>query len=134
MDTEALLAAAIEAMRGGSLAKAENECRAILAVFPRHYRALTLLAEILAFAGREAESQVIAKWAEMAKPGLTPRFTEDSTERFRKAFGPAVAPTEADLTKRRVQMRTLGQNGRFGNQLLQYAFLRLYARQHNLVA
>jgi len=31
-------------------------------------------------------------------------------------------------------MRSLGRNGRFGNQLLQYAFLRLYAQEHKLVA
>ncbi|MBD8897034.1 hypothetical protein IG626_13610 [Desulfovibrio desulfuricans] len=29
-----------------------------------------------------------------------------------------------------VTMRTLGQNGRFANQLFQYAFLRFYAREH----
>lgn len=29
-------------------------------------------------------------------------------------------------------MRLLGTNGRFGNQLLQYAFLRLYADGHGL--
>lgn len=31
-----------------------------------------------------------------------------------------------------VTMRTLGQNGRFANQLFQYAFLRFYAREHGL--
>ena len=31
-------------------------------------------------------------------------------------------------------MLSLGQNGRFGNQLLQYAFVRFYAQQHDLIA
>ncbi len=31
-----------------------------------------------------------------------------------------------------VAMSTLGANGRFGNQIFQYAFLRLYAQQHQL--
>src|SRR5262245_55039994 len=32
----------------------------------------------------------------------------------------------------RVQMTTLGGNGRFGNQLLQYVFVKLYAERHGL--
>ena len=31
-----------------------------------------------------------------------------------------------------ISMRTFGQNGRFANQLFQYAFLRFYAREHGL--
>lgn len=34
--------------------------------------------------------------------------------------------------RRRVSMSTLGANGRFGNQLLQYGFLRFYAAEHDL--
>lgn len=29
-------------------------------------------------------------------------------------------------------MSTLGRNGRFGNQVFQYAFLRIYAHRHGL--
>ena len=29
-------------------------------------------------------------------------------------------------------MSTIGNNGRFANQLFQYAFLRIYAENHNL--
>ncbi len=126
---------ATEAMRRGSLAEAEDECRSTLTIFPRHYRALILLGEILNRAGREAEARAANEWAEMSKPGPTFRFTQLATERFRTAFGPPVrARPEIVGDRHRVQMLSLGQNGRFGNQLLQYAFVRLYARQHDLAA
>lgn len=46
-----------------------------------------------------------------------------------KPARPQVPPSSA-----RVQMSSLGSNGRFGNQLLQYGFLRLYAARHGLSA
>jgi hypothetical protein len=135
MDVQKSLADATEAMRHGSLAEAEHECRIILAIFPRHYRALMLLGEILSRAGKEAEARAAYDCAEMSKPGATFRFTQVAIERFRATFGPSVpARRETVQNRRRAQMRSLGQNGRFGNQLLQYAFVRLYAQQHDLVA
>jgi len=135
MDVQKSLADAAEAMRHGSLTEAENECTLILAMFPRHYRALILLGEILNRAGREAEARSAYDCAEMSKPGATFRFTQLAVERFRTTFGPSVpARREIVQNRRRVQMRSLGQNGRFGNQLLQYAFVRLYAQQHDLAA
>ena len=56
MDTQTNLAAAEEAMRRGSWADAESQCKSVLAVFPRHYQALTLLGEILTRAGRSTEA------------------------------------------------------------------------------
>lgn len=134
MDIQKKLAAATKALRSGSLAEAESECRSILAMFPRHHGTLVLLAQVLRQAGREIEALVASHLADMSTPGVTPRFTARSTERFRAAFGPAVFPRETIDNKRRVQMRSLGQNGRFGNQLLQYAFVRLYAHRHDLIA
>ncbi len=135
MDTQANLAAAEETMRRGSLADAESQCKSVLVVFPRHYQALTLLGEILTRAGRSTEAMAAYNCADMSKPGPTFRSTQFAMERFRKAFGPPLPPrAEIVPSTRRVQMRSLGQNGRFGNQLLQYGFVRLYAQQHNLVA
>jgi hypothetical protein len=135
LDTHKRLAEAAEAMGRGSLTEAEEDCRSILAMFPRHYRALVLLGEILSRAGREVEAQIASDCAEMSKPGPTFRFTQFAMEQFRAAFGPPIPPRrEIIQSNGRVQMRSLGQNGRFGNQLLQYAFVRLYAQQHNLVA
>jgi len=135
MDVQKDLSESIEALRRGSLAEAESRCRSILALFPRHYHALILLGEILALKGQETEARAANEWAEMSKPGLTSRFTQLATERFRTAFGPPV-PARPEIVGggHRVQMLSLGQNGRFGNQLLQYAFVRLYAQQHDLVA
>lgn len=135
MDLQQSLTEATEAMQRGSLTEAENECRIILAIFPRHYRALILLGEVLNRAGREAEARAAYDWAEMSKPGATFRFTQRAIERFRTAFGPPLpARPEIVRNRQRVQMRSVGQNGRFGNQLLQYAFVRFYARQHDLIA
>ena len=135
MDTLTTLAAAEEAMRRGSLADAESQCKSVLVVFPRHYQALTLLGEILTRAGRPAEAMAAYNCADMSKPGPTFRSTQLAMERFRKAFGPPVPPRPETVPSTcRVQMRSLGQNGRFGNQLLQYGFARLYAQQHDLVA
>ncbi len=122
-------------MRRGSLADAENQCRSVLELFPRHFQALTLLGAILARAGRTKEAAAAYNFADMAKPGPTFRSNQLTIERFRKAFGPAPPPRLKTVPNTgRVQMRSLGQNGRYGNQLLQYGFTRLYARQHDLVA
>jgi hypothetical protein len=51
---------------------------------------------------------------------------------FRRAFGPAPAPESTPPGAARVTMSTLGFNGRFGNQLLQYGFLRMYGAEHRL--
>ena len=36
------------------------------------------------------------------------------------------------IQKEKVTLSSLGSNGRFGNQIFQYAFLRIYAKYHNL--
>ena len=38
----------------------------------------------------------------------------------------------SSVNKRLLTMSTLGRNGRFGNQIFQYAFLRIYAQRHGL--
>src|SRR5689334_11986075 len=110
MDPQKILAAASETLRSGALAEAEKECRSVLAVFPRHHGTLVVLAQVLGQTGRETEAQAVSHWAELATPGVTSRFTARATERFRAAFGPAVLALEPVHNKRRVQMRSLGQN------------------------
>ena len=36
------------------------------------------------------------------------------------------------MTKHLITMSTFGTNGRFGNQIFQYAFLKIYAKEHDL--
>jgi len=40
--------------------------------------------------------------------------------------------TQTNSDKPVITMSTLGKNGRFANQVFQYAFLKIYAKQHNL--
>jgi hypothetical protein len=135
MDIQKRLADATEAMRRGALAEAECECRSILAIFPQQYRALVLLGQILTRAGRETEALAAYDRAAIADPSASVPFTYLAMKRFRNAFGAPVPPRPATVQNgHRVQMRALGRKGRFGNQLLQYAFVRLYAQQHDLVA
>jgi hypothetical protein len=135
MDVDQKIVEIEEKIRSGSLAEAEGECISILAVFPRHFHALRLLGQILARTGRETEAIAAYEAASRVRPGDARLFTFLAMKKFREAFGTPVPPRNADLREgRRVQMRSLGRDGRFGNQLLQYAFVRLYARQHGLVA
>ena len=53
----------------------------------------------------------------------------------RKATTTPYHPTWGDacyVKKPLITMSTLGSNGHFGNQIFQYAFLKIYAKQHNL--
>lgn len=135
MDIRKQLAEAREAMQRGSLSQAERTCRSVLDAHPRQYHALLLLGDICARAGREAEALLAYEGATAAQPGASAPFTRIATTHFRKAFGlPVPARSGTARNGRRVQMRSLGTNGRFGNQLLQYGFVRLYAQRHDLVA
>ncbi|MGB6354281.1 MAG: alpha-1,2-fucosyltransferase [Steroidobacteraceae bacterium] len=67
-------------------------------------------------------------------PGHSVPFSRASCLRLARMLGPAPAHMPAPAASARIQMTSLGANGRFGNQLLQYGFLRLYAAKHGLVA
>src|SRR6516162_4776310 len=61
-------------------------------------------------------------------PGHAAPDTKIATLGARQLWGPPPVAREAVTNgSPRVTMRTLGQNGRFGNQIFQYAYLRLYA-------
>jgi FkbM family methyltransferase len=135
MDVRKTLFDAAAAMRRGALTEAERECRSVLELFPGHFQALVLLGEVLTRAGRETEGFAAFDCAAAVDPGQSFLFTGLAIRRFRKAFGACIpARPQASLGVGRVQMRFLGINGRFGNQLLQYAFVRLYAMEHGLSA
>lgn len=65
-------------------------------------------------------------------PGHSAPFTRIACLRLERDLGAAPSPRPSHGP--RIQMRALGDRGRFGNQLLQYGFLRLYAERHGLVA
>jgi hypothetical protein len=85
-------------------------------------------------AGRSAEALEIYEFAATLSPGHALPFTRKAILQFRAAFGAPVVPREAAKERPPISMSALGQYGQFGNQLLQYAFLRLYAQEHGLEA
>ena len=99
-------------------------------------------AELLALAGAERTLQHL--WAVNAEVNFEELYEGcalvDALERFlhergfhRSALATPYHPSWGDglyLRKPAVAMSTLGCNGRFANQLFQYAFLHLYAKAH----
>ena len=64
-------------------------------------------------------------------PGHAVPFTRRALIKLRRAFGDPTAPRGRDKARPFVTMSGLGSDGRFGNQLLQYGLLRLYAAKTN---
>jgi hypothetical protein len=84
--------------------------------------------------GRIDEALEIYDLAAELGPGHGLPFTRKAIVQFRAAFGAPRAPRQAARDRAAVSMSVLGGYGQFGNQLLQYAFLRLYAAAHGLEA
>jgi len=98
------------------------------------FSAAVRLGDSLARQGRAEEALAAYDQAASLIPGHSIPFSRASCLRLARMLGavPPSSPVAADVP--RVQMTSLGANGRFGNQLLQYGFLRLYAARHRLVA
>ncbi|HYE48700.1 MAG TPA: glycosyltransferase [Azospirillaceae bacterium] len=76
----------------------------------------------------------LAAWTRAIRcnQGFGEAFTRRSVLLLARQWGaPAIRPSAA-RPGRRITSTALGRNGRFGNQLLQYGFLRLYAARHDL--
>lgn len=113
-------------------AECESACRQLLTVNPNRFDALILLGD--ACTGRaaiDAAAEAYRK-AQAVVPGHALPFTRLACLQWRQRLEPALDPRPTPPGAARIQMTTLGANGRFGNQLLQYGFLRLYARRHGL--
>jgi len=128
------LSQAIEKLTGGALDEAERLCRAGLERSPRNIELTIVLGDTLARLNRPDEAMAAYKRADRLEPGNSLVFTRSATLGFRSAFGGPPAPRRLDGARPRIQMTKLGIKGRFGNQLLQYAFVRFYAQQHGLAA
>jgi hypothetical protein len=125
--------AQIELARGRWTAAA-RDCELLLRREPQNFVALVILGHALRMSGRPQEALAVYERASRSNPGHALPFTLAAVMRFRAAYGPPPSPAAAGAPGMRVQSTQIGQNGRFGNQLLQYAFLRLYARRHGLTA
>lgn len=111
----------------------ERELRRRLAANPNDFAALVQWGQVLLHTGRLEEALKAADRAAALNPGHGIPFSLQSIAAARLRFGPPPTPRPASPGSA-ISMRTLGANGRFANQLLQYAFLKLYARQHGLDA
>jgi FkbM family methyltransferase len=136
MDPDKTLSEAVEAFRRGALGEAEKLCRSILQSQTRHFPAAIVLGDVLLRSQKPSDALAAYEYAAQLIPGHAMPFTRAAILRFRMAYGAPPAPrrSDAEPSKRRVQMTSLGSSGRFGNQLLQYAFIRLYAEKHDLTA
>jgi hypothetical protein len=123
---EALLAS-------GDLPAAATLCRQLLRAFPRDFMLLVRAAQVAEMDERIEDAIVFYERAIAANSGFGFTFTRRAQLRFRSRFGMPPKPRAAPPGPR-IGMSSLGLNGRFGNQLLQYGVLRLYAQEHGLAA
>jgi hypothetical protein len=107
-------------------------CRRVLERVPHHVPILCLLGESLVASGNEPQALAYYERAMKLNPGHALAGTRAASLRFRKIWGPAPTPRPRIHHAPCLQMSTLGANGRFGNQLFQYAFARRYAETHGL--
>jgi len=132
VDDKLLYRQALLAARGGNLNEAERLCRSIITAFTYHFYALILLGDVLHAQGRPQEALAAYDEAASHNPGQALPFTRRAIVAFRTAMGGPPKPRAPAPGRPRLQMTTLGAHGRFGNQLLQYAFLRFYAGENGL--
>lgn len=99
---------------------------------PEDFQTLVCRALALEQQGRSNEAIAAYEAAINANPGHAQPFSRRAVLAFRRHFGPPPTPVARQAGLPRLTMSTLGANGRFGNQLLQYGFLRMYAAEHGL--
>ena len=111
----------------GQLRDAEKILEFLLKVEKANFLALALLAQIREALGDYTAAIASYDEAIRVNPGHALPFTRRSILLARKSLAPLGQPRRRNPSRQFVTMRALGANGRFGNQLLQYGFLRLYA-------
>lgn len=114
-------------LQAGRARAADLIVAGVLDHFPAFDRALALGGRIKEQLGEPDAALALYDRLVAVNPGHGLPFTRASLIRLRRAIGdpaPAAAPDPGRYT---ASMPMLGLNGRFGNQLLQYALLRFYA-------
>ncbi len=128
--------AAMLLARSGDLNGAAAILRAVAARHPDAFPVLFDLAQMEEALQRPDAALQAYEGAIVANPGHAGPFTRRAVLLLRKTFGePLPTPGEkapSSGSRGRIAMSSLGWNGRFGNQLLQYACLRAIGAVHGL--
>ncbi|MCG5240658.1 glycosyltransferase [Azospirillum doebereinerae] len=116
----------------GRAAEAAEQARRALALAPALFDGHTALAGALEALGRPDAALPGWERAILCNAGRGEAFTRRAVNLLVRRYGRPPAPTPRAVAGRRLASTPLGQHGRFGNQLLQYGVLRLYAARHGL--
>lgn len=116
----------------GEYEQAQALCRRILSEAADHVPSLCLLGDTLIATQREQEALHYYDQAMNHNPGHALAGTRSASLRFRQIWGQPPQPRTRAHAAPCLQMSTVGAKGRFGNQLFQYAFARIYAEKHGL--
>ncbi|QCO17380.1 glycosyltransferase (plasmid) [Azospirillum brasilense] len=116
----------------GDAADAAALARRALRLSPGLYTGHAVLAGALEALGRPDAALAAWERAIRCNPGFGEAFTRRALSLLARRWGPPPPPAPAGGPGRRLAATSLGRNGRFGNQLLQYGVLRLYAARHGL--
>ncbi|CAO3425370.1 glycosyltransferase [Azospirillum doebereinerae] len=116
----------------GRATEAMEHARRALALAPALFDGHTALAGALEALGRPDAALPGWERAIRCNPGRGEAFTRRAVTLLLRRYGPPPLPAPRAETGRRLASTPLGQHGRFGNQLLQYGVLRLYAARHGL--
>jgi len=116
----------------GRANEAMEHAQRALALAPALFDGHTALAGALEARGRQAAALSSWERAIRCNPGRGEAFTGRAVNLLAKRYGPPPGPLPRAAAGRRLASSLLGWHGRFGNQLLQYGTLRLYAAQHGL--
>lgn len=116
----------------GHAVEAMEHAQHALALAPALFDGHTALAGALEALGRPDAALPGWERAIRCNPGRGEAFTGRAVNLLIRRFGPPPLPAPRAETGRRLASTSLGWHGRFGNQLLQYGALRLYAARHGL--
>lgn len=106
--------------------------RRTAALVPERYDAHLALGAAAEAEGHTAQALAAYERAIRCHPGFGEAFTRRAVLHLRQSWKAPPPRSAAGRAGRRLAATELGCNGRFGNQLLQYGFLRLYAARHDL--
>ncbi|WP_029010122.1 hypothetical protein [Azospirillum halopraeferens] len=113
-------------VRAGRYEQAADRYRSVLSRVS-DYGALVGLARVMEHLCEPDAASELYRRASAVVPGMARPFSRRVMLEARRLWGPPPdRRVQAPPDRPRLSMTTLGQNGRFGNQVFQYGFLRLY--------